>query len=106
MQGQEKQGHLPNLERLSLLVVTILLTYAMSQFLTLPRREISIQLPELYLSFQFSSSTVLTLIVAGLTATGANWLIRDHPGLGKRNTVEHWLLPAVTALVFAIPLFQ
>jgi len=94
------------MERLSLLVASILLIYAMGQFITLPKREISLELPGLYLVFQFNATTVITLIVAGLTATGTDWLLRDHPGLENRSTMEYWLLPALIASVIGIPLFQ
>ncbi len=94
------------MERLSVLAVTILLVYAMGHHLSLPVGEASLQLPGLYLVLRLNAHTLVTLIVAGLTATGADWLFRTHPSLGKRNTLEHWLLPALTALVIGIPLFQ
>jgi len=94
------------MERLSVLVATILLAYALGHHLILPTHEVSIQLPGLYLVVHLNVYTFIILIVAGLTATGADWLFRDHPNLGKRSTLEHWLLPALTALVIGIPLFQ
>ena len=106
MQELKRQRQLPNMEKLGLLTATILLTYAIGQFLTFPRQEVTLQLPGLYLVFQFNTPTIITLIVAGMTASGAVWLFRDHPGLGRRNTMEHWLLPALVALVIGLPLFQ
>jgi len=102
----DKHGHFPSMERLSVLVATILLAYALGHHLILPAHEASLQLPGLYLVIRLNAYTLVTLIVAGLTATGADWLLRDHPNLGKRSTLEHWLLPALTALVIGIPLFQ
>ncbi len=102
----DKHGHLPSMERLSVLVATILMAYIVGHQLVLPAREISLQLPGLYLVIRLNAYTFVTLIVAGMTATGVNWLLRDHPYLGKHNTLEHWLLPALTALVIGIPLFQ
>jgi hypothetical protein len=102
----EKHRHLPNMERLSVLVATILLAYVLGHNFILPVHEVSLQLPSLYLAVRLNAYTLVTLIVAGLTATGADWLLRDHPNLGKRSTLEHWLLPALTALVIGIPLFQ
>ncbi len=101
-----KSRYLPDPERLSVLAATILLAYALARFIDLPSRELAVQLPGLYLSAQVNVRTFVTFLVAGLTATGADWLLRDHPGLGNRNTIEHWLLPALTAWVIGLPLFQ
>jgi hypothetical protein len=49
---------------------------------------------------------LVTFLVAGLTASGADWLLRQHPSYQGKSTYEHWLLPALTALVIGIPLFQ
>jgi hypothetical protein len=106
MLNPDRHGHLPSSERLNVLVATILLAYLVGHHLVLPAREVSLQLPGLYLVVRLNAYAFVTLIVAGLTATGVDWLLRDHPYLGKRSTTEHWLLPALTALVIGIPLFQ
>jgi hypothetical protein len=64
------------------------------------------QLPGFYLAVEINIHTVVALLVAGLTATGADLLLRDHPALGDKRTVEHWLLPALTAWTLGIPLSQ
>jgi hypothetical protein len=94
-----KHRHLPDPERLSILAATILLAYALARFIDLPGREIAVQLPGIYLSIQINIKTIVALLVAGLTATGADWLLRDHPAIGKARSFEHWLLPALTAWV-------
>ena len=101
-----KTRNLPDAERLSVLAATILLAYALARFVNLPGYELAIQLPGVYLSVEINVRTFVTLLVAGLTASGADWLLRDHPALGDRSTLEHWLLPALTAWVIGIPLFQ
>jgi hypothetical protein len=35
---------------------------------------------------------------------GTDWLLRDHPGLGRKRAYEHWLVPALTAWVIEVPL--
>lgn len=109
---------LPNADRLSVLAATILLAYALARFINLPERELAVQLPGVYLSVQINIHTIVALLVAGLTASGADWLLRDHPALdrhnpgkrgapsGKQSTLEHWLLPALTAWVIGLPLSQ
>lgn len=101
-----KPRNLPDADRLSMLAATILLAYALARFVDLPAREMAIQLPGIYLAIQVNVPTAVTLLVAGLTATGSDWLLRQHPAIQDKSTFEHWLLPALTAWVIGIPLFQ
>ena len=98
--------HLPDLDRLSTVAAAILLAYALARYVSLPSRLVSLQLPGLYLGFDLNFRTFVVLIVAGLTASGAEWLLRQHPALQDRIALEHWLLPALTAWVIGIPLLE
>lgn len=100
-----KSHYLPDPNRLSVLAATILLAYGLTNFVTLPEKTVSIQLPGIFLVFQLNIRTLIVLIAAGLTASGTDWLLRDHPAL-KGSTLEHLILPALTAWVIGIPLFQ
>ncbi len=102
----ERTSYLPNADRLSILSAAILLAYAVSRFVELPLSELGIQLPGIYLTFEIHVYTFVALLVAGLTATGADLLLHDHPALGKKRTIEHWLLPALTAWTLGFPLNQ
>jgi len=84
----------------------ILLAYATSRFVDIPLRELGLQLPGFYLAIELNIHTVIAFLVAGLTATGADILLRDHPALGDKGTFDHWLLPALTAWTLGIPLNQ
>lgn len=95
---------LPEADRLSLLAATILLVYAVSRFIELPERELALQLPGVYLSVQFGAGTLVALLVAALTAAGADWLVRTHPAYRRQSVSAHWLLPALTAWVLELPL--
>lgn len=101
-----KPSYLPQTDRLSFLAATILLAYALARFIALPAREVAVQLPGVYLSVEVNVRTVVAFLVAGLTATGADMLFRDHPSLKRRNAMEHWLLPALTAWVIGMPLYN
>ncbi len=79
MQEFERHRHLPDADRLSILVGTILLAFALAHFIRLPVRQLSIQLPGFYLLINFGVQELVALLVALLTATGADWLLRDHP---------------------------
>jgi len=102
----DSHRYLPDTNRLSVLVATIFLAYALSRYINLPVSQLALQLPGIYLAVPIDVQTFIALLVAGLTATGTNWLLRDHPAMGKRKTAEHLLLPALTAMVIALPLFQ
>lgn len=101
-----KPRHFPESDRLSVLAATILLAYASARFVDLPSWDPGVQLPGIYLSIEINVRTVVALLVAGLTATGAEWLLRDHPSLGNSSTLQHWLLPALTAWVIGVPLYR
>jgi len=46
----------------------------------------------------------MSILTAGLTATGMDWLLRGHPSLNKRVTFQWWLLPTLTTFVISVPL--
>lgn len=102
----DKPRNLPNADRLSIIAATILLAYASTNFLDLPERTLGVQLPSLYLALEVNVRTVVGLLVVGLTATGADWILRDHPELRDKSTFQHWLLPALTAWVIGLPLYN
>jgi hypothetical protein len=83
-------------------MAVILLAYVAVRFVQVPAAQLNLQILGVVLPLQFSVNTVLAILVAGLTATGADWLLRDHPALGTRTTYSHWLLPAMTAWVLAL----
>lgn len=96
----------PDINRLSVLAAAILLAYALGRFAEIPSRVLEFQIFALYIPLELNTHTIVAFLVAGLTASGADWLLRGHPALEKKNAVEHWLLPAITAWVIGFPLFQ
>jgi hypothetical protein len=98
--------NLPDADRLSVLAAAILLAYALTRFVDIPLSELGVQLPGVYLAVEINIRTVVTLLVASLTAIGAQWLLKDHPSLGNKPTFQHWLVPALTAWVISVPLYQ
>jgi hypothetical protein len=80
--------------------------YTLSRFITIPNQLFNLQLPGIYLEFNFNIRTLVVFMVICLTASGADWMLRGHPELNNTNTVKHWLLPALTAWVIGFPLFQ
>lgn len=101
---QEEHQSLPDKERLSVLAASILLAYAMLPFIKLPERSLTFSLLGVLFVFQVNFSTVISALGAALAAAGTDWLLRDHPRLGRQPTFPHWLIPALTALVIGVPL--
>jgi hypothetical protein len=124
---------LPDANRLSVLAAVILLAYALTRFVNIPAREISLQLPGIYIVYSLNFKTIVSVLVAALAAAGTQWLLRDHPaflaeggeppgedlnlrtlfsGLSLRNlaasvrfpALQHWILPALTAWAIGVPL--
>jgi hypothetical protein len=111
MLGTDSRRALPNADRVSVLAATILLAYALTRYVNLPPRELSTQLFGVYLSIPLNVQTVVSLLVAGLTAAGAYWLVLDHPAQHAQTPrrflgVQHWLLPALTSWAIGVPLSQ
>jgi len=106
MDETSRAYHLPDGDRISILAATILLAYALVGIIKLPSFELAQQLPGVYLQIEINVRTVVAILVGGLAASGAAWLIHDHPSLHGRSTFEHWLLPALTSWVIGLPLSQ
>ena len=80
----------------------IMLAYSSTRFIQIPGREFEFNLYGFYLSFEFTLRTVISLLVAGLTASGASWLMRDHPAQEQYNISFNWILPALPSLVIGL----
>ena len=107
MQGVSQVARfLPNLDRISVLSAMILLAYSLTGLIHIPSRQFAAQLPGFYLEFELNIQTIVSLLVTILAVSGTNWLIQEHPSTQKKLPFEHWLIPALTAWVIGIPLYQ
>lgn len=97
---------LPDLNRTSVLAAMIILAYTLANFIILPEQYISAQVPGFFINFQINITSITSLLVAGLMATGSDWLLRDHPSLMGKSTFPFYILPALTAFVIGFPLNQ
>lgn len=95
---------LPDRERLSSVMAVILLAYAAARFVQLPVRTLNFEFAGIFLPLELNVNTIASILVAGLTASGADWLLREHPAFGGRSAIRHWVLPAMTAWVLSLPL--
>ena len=103
--GMSRSQYLPDIDRVSVLAGMITLAYILTHFIIVPVRELALQLPGVYLAVQINVNTLVGVLVAGLTAAGANWIYHDHPDL-KSSAFPYLILPALTALIIGFPLNQ
>ncbi len=99
---QARSRYLPDPNRVGVLAAAVLLTYALTRLVNAPALTLAVQLPGFYFAYPITLSTAMTLVAAGLTASGMDWLLRSHPALQETNTLEHWLLPALTAFIIGV----
>ncbi len=91
-----------NQERLGIVVATILLAYTLTKFVNVPSRIITINLLGVFIPLTIDFRTIITLSIAGMTASGTDWLLRDHRSLKGKSTLLHLILPALTAWILSV----
>lgn len=91
-----------NQERLSIVVATILIAYTLAKFVDVPSSVIPIDIIGIYIPITINFKTIITFSVAGMTASGTDWLLRDHPKLEEKSSLPHLLLPALTAWILSV----
>lgn len=101
-----ERRHMPDLNRLSVLLAAVLLAYALLRLIDREPLLFMVRLFGLDLSIPFDATLLAPWLVAGLSASGVDWLLRGHPRYDGRRTLQHWILPALTALVLGILLFN
>ena len=104
---KDPQNQIPDLNRLSILVGTILLAYSLTQFVTIPAQEIEFTILGILFPIRLNFSTLVSLLVAALTASGSAWFLENHPSSDiNQSTAVHWLLPSQTSLVLLLAIEQ
>ncbi|HEY6072659.1 MAG TPA: hypothetical protein VIV15_04505, partial [Anaerolineales bacterium] len=102
MQGNARLS--PDADRLGMVTASVLLAFAVTRILPAPEFTITLQFPGFYFAIPLTIGTAITILAAGLTASGMNWIIRGHPSMTSASTRQHWLLPTLTTLVTGITL--
>jgi len=100
---QQEEHYLPDGNRVGVLTAAVLLAYALTRLINAPGLTLTLQLPGFYFAYPLTLSAAMTVMATGLTATGMNWLLHSHPSL-QGNTIEHWLLPTLTAFIIGVSL--
>jgi len=100
---QQEGRYSPDQDRIGMLTAAVLLAYALAHLINTPGFTLTLQLPGFYFAYPLTLGSAMTVMATGLTATGMNWLLHSHPSL-LGNTVEHWLLPTLTAFIIGVSL--
>jgi hypothetical protein len=96
--------YLPDSDRVGILTSTVLLAFALTHLIQAPEFNLELQLPGFFLLIPLNLYTAMSVLTAGLTATGMDWLLHTHPSLNGRPTYQWWLLPTLTTFVIGLPL--
>jgi hypothetical protein len=96
--------YLPDSNRIGVLASTVLLAFVLARLIQVPGFSLELQLPGFLLSLPLNLGTLMGLLTAGLTATGMDWLLRSHPALKGKTTMQWWLLPTLTTVVISVML--
>lgn len=100
----DEQRYLPDPDQVGILTSTVLLAFALTHLVQAPEFNIEIQLPGFFLLVPLNLPTAMTLLTAGMTAAGMDWLLHSHPSLNGRSTYQWWLLPTLSTFVIGVPL--
>jgi hypothetical protein len=99
-----EQRYLPDSDRVGVLTSSVLLAFALTRLIQVPGYSLELQLPGFFLLIPLNLTTAMSVLTAGLTATGMDWLLHSHPALHGRATYQWWLLPTLTTFVIGVPL--
>jgi hypothetical protein len=86
----------PVASRVGMLTASVLMVFALTRIVQSPRFTLIVSLPGFYFAYPLTLGAVITLFAAALTASGMDWLTREHPALGEKSNVEHLMLPTLT----------
>jgi len=97
--------YLPDRDRINVLLATILLAYALTRVINAPDFNFGFNLGDIPFAFSLNINMAFAVLAGGLAATGVDWLLRGHPSIQPGETIEHWLLPTLMALVIGTALY-
>jgi hypothetical protein len=91
--------------RFSIILATILLAYSLTPFISIPNRELNFQLPGFLFLLRVDYTGLVSILSAGLGATGMSWLLQTRQKeVSRSSEFQHYLLPALTAWAIGVPL--
>ena len=100
----QRSREYPENGRLSILVATILLAYAIIPFVNIPSGKFNITITGIIFDLPINFATIVSFVAAALAVVGTDWLLQTHPGYSGRTRITHLFLPGLTAWVIGVPL--
>jgi len=97
--------YLPDTNRVSVLTAIVLLAFALTRLLSTAAYNIGFQIFGRVIRLDLDLRLMIIILASGLTASGMDWLLRSHPMLAGKRTIEHWFVPMLTSLVLGVPLY-
>lgn len=105
---------LPDRDRMSVLVGTIVLGFALTRLIELPDRFVGAVVLGSPLGIEISTTTVMLALITALAATGMESLARSHPSAASGTRIGrfalgsllHAIQPALAALLLGLQLSQ
>jgi len=90
----------PDRERLSALTALVVLAYGLIRIVVLPSVAVRFGALGIIVQLNFDTQFVMLTLAAALAASGADWLIRSHPGFEDTNApdIDHMIVPGLAAL--------
>jgi hypothetical protein len=96
----------PEGRRLSILVGTIMLAYAIIPFVNIPAGEWNITISGIIFNVPINFASLVSFVAAAMAVVGTDWLLQTHPKYKQRSRFIHLFLPGLTAWVIGVPLNQ
>jgi hypothetical protein len=100
----QRSREFPESGRLSILVATILLAYAIIPFVNIPSGQFNITFTGIIFNLPINFATIVSFVAAAMAVVGTDWLLQTHPGYSGRTRITHLFLPGLTAWVIGVPL--
>jgi hypothetical protein len=102
------RNSLPEINRLSIVMATIMLAFALTLLVSFPAPTVSVNLLGIELVFSLNFGTLTILLTSLLAAAGTAWLLQSHPDYADSNPqlrlVRHWIVPVLTTFVIGVAL--
>ena len=100
----DRSTNFPDINRLSIVAGVIILLYATIPFVNLPSQQININIFSIVFAYRLDFTSIISILVAVLAASGSDWLVQSHPHRDSRSLIRHGFIPALTAWVIGVPL--
>jgi len=100
----QARTNFPKTDRVSIVLAGIIMGYSLLPFVNVAPRQISFTVFGILVAFNLNFTNLISIITAGLAASGTDWILRERGDISFREVFPHLILPALTAGSIGIPL--